>query len=126
MRIVFCGTGDIGLPSLRALAGSARHELVGVITQPDRPAGRDLRPRPPAVKTEALAKGTPVVQPERIRKDSSALVEWSPDLMVVAAYGVFVRTRCGGDSGAIPRALVVDAPLAADATSQLRVAQWAV
>ena len=87
MRIVFCGTGDIGLPSLRALAGSARHELVGVITQPDRPAGRDLRPRPPAVKTEALARGIPVVQPERIRKDFSALVEWSPDLMVVAAYG---------------------------------------
>ena len=87
MRIVFCGTGDIGLPSLRALADSARHELVGVITQPDRPAGRDLRPRPPAVKSEALAREIPVAQPERIRKDFSALAEWSPDLMVVAAYG---------------------------------------
>ena len=87
MRIVFCGTGDIGLPSLKVLADSARHELVGVISQPDRPAGRDLRPRPPAVKTEALARGIPVVQPERIRKDFSALTAWSPDLMVVAAYG---------------------------------------
>ncbi|MEI8387812.1 MAG: methionyl-tRNA formyltransferase [Verrucomicrobiota bacterium] len=87
MRIVFCGTGDIGLPSLKALADSARHELVGVITQPDRPAGRDLHPRPPAVKTEALARGVPVAQPERIRKDFSALAAWAPDLMVVAAYG---------------------------------------
>jgi methionyl-tRNA formyltransferase len=87
MRIVFCGTGDIGLPSLKALADSPRHEVVGVITQPDRPAGRDLRPRPPAVKTEALARGLPVVQPERIRKDFSALAAWNPDLMVVAAYG---------------------------------------
>jgi methionyl-tRNA formyltransferase len=87
MRIVFCGTGDIGLPSLKALADSARHEVVGVITQPDRPAGRDLHPRPSAVKTEALARGIPVAQPERIRKDFSALAAWAPDLMVVAAYG---------------------------------------
>ena len=87
MRIVFCGTGDIGLPSLKALTDSARHELVGVITQPDRPAGRDLHPRPSAVKTEALARGIPVAQPERIRKDFAALAGWGPDLMVVAAYG---------------------------------------
>jgi methionyl-tRNA formyltransferase len=87
MRIVFCGTGDIGLPSLKSLAESTAHELVGVITQPDRPAGRDMKPRPPAVKTEALARGIPVVQPERIRKDFSALQEWAPDVMVVAAYG---------------------------------------
>jgi methionyl-tRNA formyltransferase len=46
-----------------------------------------MRPRPPAVKTEALARGIPVAQPERIRKDFSALAAWSPDLMVVAAYG---------------------------------------
>lgn len=87
MRIVFCGTGDIGLPSLKALADSPQHEVVGVITQPDRPAGRDMRPRPPAVKAESLARGIPVAQPERIRKDFSALAAWSPDLMVVAAYG---------------------------------------
>ncbi len=66
---------------------SVRHEVVGVVTQPDRPAGRDLRPRAPAVKTEALARQIPVAQPERIRKDFSALEEWNPDLMVVAAYG---------------------------------------
>ncbi|MFA7345116.1 MAG: methionyl-tRNA formyltransferase [Terrimicrobiaceae bacterium] len=87
MKIVFCGTGDIGLPSLKALADSPRHEVVGLITQPDRPAGRDLRPRPPAVKTEAISRGIPVAQPERIRKDFTALAAWNPDLMVVAAYG---------------------------------------
>lgn len=87
MRIVFCGTGDIGLPSLKALADSRRHEVAGVITQPDRPAGRDMHPRPPEVKTEALARGIAVAQPERIRKDFSALAAWGPDLMVVAAYG---------------------------------------
>lgn len=87
MRIVFCGTGDIGLPAFRALAESPLHELVGLITQPDRPAGRDLKPRPPIVKTEALARGIPVAQPERIKNDFSALAEWAPDVMVVAAYG---------------------------------------
>lgn len=87
MRIVFCGTGDIGLPSLKSLADSPDHELVGVITQPDRPAGRDLKPRASAVKVEALARGIPVAQPERIRKDFSALAGWDPDVMVVAAYG---------------------------------------
>ncbi len=87
MRIVFCGTGDIGLPAFRALADSPSHEVVGLITQPDRPSGRDLKPRPPAVKSEALARGIPVAQPERIRKDFSALAKWVPDVMVVAAYG---------------------------------------
>lgn len=87
MRIVFCGTGDIGLPSFKALANSTSHELVGAITQPDRRAGRDLRPRPSAVKTEALARGIPVVQPERIKNDFTALAVWAPDVMVVVAYG---------------------------------------
>lgn len=87
MRLVFCGTGEIGLPSLQALADSPLHEIVGVVTQPDRPAGREMRPRPSAIKIEAAARGIPVVQPERIRKDFSALVDWAPDLMVVAAYG---------------------------------------
>ncbi|MBE2204191.1 MAG: methionyl-tRNA formyltransferase [Chthoniobacterales bacterium] len=87
MKIVFCGTGDIGLPSLHALATSECHTVTGVITQPDRPAGRELRPRASAVKLAALARGIPVVQPERIGRDFSALAEWQPDLMVVAAYG---------------------------------------
>ena len=73
MKTVFCGTGEIGLPALRWLADSGGHEVVGVITQPDRPAGRDLKPRPSAIKSEALARGIPVAQPEKIRHDFSAL-----------------------------------------------------
>ncbi len=87
MRIVFCGTGDIGLPSLKSLADSPQHKVVGVVTQPDRPAGREMRPRPSAIKIEALARGIPVFQPERLRKDFSTLAGWAPDVMVVAAYG---------------------------------------
>jgi len=87
MRIIYCGTGDIGLPALQALAGSPGHEVVAVITQPDRPAGRDLKPRVSAIKAEALGRGIPVFQPERIRREASVLAALSPDLMVVAAYG---------------------------------------
>jgi len=87
LRVVFCGTGEIGLPALQALLTSAAHSVVGVITQPDRPAGRDLKPRPSAIKTAALACGIPVFQPEKIRRDFSNLSAWAPDIMVVAAYG---------------------------------------
>ncbi len=87
MKIVFCGTGEIGLPSLHALAKDSAHKVVGVITQPDRPAGREMRPRASAIKTAALKYGIPVFQPERIRKDFAQLAEWAPDVMVVAAYG---------------------------------------
>lgn len=87
MKVVFCGTGEIGLPSLRALLDCPSHEVVGVVSQPDRPAGRDLRPRASAIKAEALARGLPLFQPARIRDDFSALVDWAPDIMVVAAYG---------------------------------------
>ncbi|MFZ4598153.1 MAG: methionyl-tRNA formyltransferase, partial [Terrimicrobiaceae bacterium] len=66
MRIVFCGTGEIGLPTLRALAEAGRDEIVGVVSQPDRPAGRDLKPRASAIKLEAEARGLPVFQPSRM------------------------------------------------------------
>ena len=89
MRIVFCGTGEIGAPALQALLTSEKHTVVGVITQPDKPAGRDLKPRMSAIKQIALAQNLPVQQPEKLRSaaaldDLRALV---PDLMVVAAYG---------------------------------------
>ena len=87
MRILYCGTGDIGLPALRAIAGAVEHELVGIVTQPDRPAGRDMKPRASAIKCEAVARGLPVFQPERIRHEESALSALSPDVMVVMAYG---------------------------------------
>jgi len=64
MRIVFAGTGDIGIPSLRFLHGE--HELAGVLSQPDRPAGRRRELKPPAIKEELmrLAPSTPLLQPE--------------------------------------------------------------
>ena len=52
MRIVFIGTGEIGVPALRALLRSPAHELVGVVTQPDKPVGRDQRIQPPPIKAE--------------------------------------------------------------------------
>jgi len=89
MRIVFCGTGEIGLPTLRALAEAGRDEIVGVVSQPDRPAGRDLKPRASAIKLEAEARGLPVFQPSRMRDPSALeiLNDLAPDVMVVAAYG---------------------------------------
>ena len=65
MRIVFFGTGDIGLPSFRWLLD--HHEVVALVTQPDKPVGRKMVLTPPRIKTEAIARGVPVFQPEKMR-----------------------------------------------------------
>ena len=67
MRIVFMGTGEIALPSLRWLIESSGHEIVGVYTQPDKPVGRKQVLTPPEVKVVAEAAGIPVFQPETSR-----------------------------------------------------------
>src|SRR5256714_11677657 len=88
MRIVFIGTGEIGLPTLDALLNT-EDELVGVVTQPDKPIGRDQRIEPTPIK-EAIAKTTiPIVQPARIKDQSSiaAIRAFKPDVIVVMAYG---------------------------------------
>ena len=89
MRIVVLGTGEIGVPSLKTLAASGSHELCAVFTQPDRPAGRDLKLRPSPIKRAAQELGLPVFQPEKIRHpDALAAVKiLAPDLIVVVAYG---------------------------------------
>jgi methionyl-tRNA formyltransferase len=87
MRIVFIGTGDIGLPSLEALLRSKEHELVAVVTQPDKPVGRSQALTPPHVKTVALEADVPVLQPERIRNFVAELTALQADVFVVAAYG---------------------------------------
>jgi methionyl-tRNA formyltransferase len=91
MRIVFMGSPDFALPSLRALVGA--YDVVGVITQPDRAAGRGREVKPPPVKTLALELGLPVIQPEKLREASAMerLRAWSPDLIVVAAFGQILR-----------------------------------
>ncbi len=81
------GTGEIGIPTLGALLDSKKHEVVAVVTQPDRPAGRNLEIRPPPVKILALAKGVTVLQPERLRTDPQPVLALAPDLIVVMAYG---------------------------------------
>ena len=93
MRIVFMGTGEIALPTLRWLLDHACEEggeLVAVYTQPDKPVGRKQILTPPEIKVLALERDIPVLQPERLRGDEAALAEFAafrPDLAVVMAYG---------------------------------------
>lgn len=90
-RVVFMGTPEFAVPSLLAL--HAGQEIVGVVTQPDRPVGRGQTLQPSPVKAAALAAGLPVYQPASLRKPERAalLAEWAPDLIVVAAYGQILR-----------------------------------
>ena len=89
LRIVFMGTAELACASLRALANEPGFEVAGAITQPDRPVGRELKLRPPAVKELATASGIPVLQPEKARDPAflEQLRALKPDLIVVAAYG---------------------------------------
>jgi methionyl-tRNA formyltransferase len=87
MRIVFIGTGEIGVPTLQALLKS-EHEVVGIVTQPDKPVGRSQLIEPPPIK-KALSGTNTVLQPARI-KDRQAIEEiraLRPDVIVVMAYG---------------------------------------
>jgi methionyl-tRNA formyltransferase len=90
MRIVFAGTPDFAVPSLRAAA--QRNEVVAVYTQPDRPAGRGRELTPSPVKREALLRGIEVVQPENFKSivSKDALRALKPDLMIVVAYGLIL------------------------------------
>jgi len=87
MRVLFIGTGDIGLPSLDWLLSTTKHQVVGVITQPDKPVGRKLVLTPPEVKVRALAAGVPVIQPERLRRAVAEVKAFDADIAVVIAYG---------------------------------------
>lgn len=89
MKIVFCGTPEFAVPSLRAVL-AAGHEVVLVVTQPDRAAGRGMELQAPAVKAAALEQGLRVTQPERIKRNDEfrANVEsLRPDAIVVVAFG---------------------------------------
>ncbi len=88
LRVVFFGTPQFAVPTLQHLLAS-RHQVVGVVTQPDRPRGRGQKVSDSPVKTVALEHGVPLVQPEKLRHPdfAAALRSWQPDLGVVAAYG---------------------------------------
>lgn len=88
MKIVFMGTPDFAVPSLKALV-EAGHEVCGVFTQPDKPKDRGMKLQAPPVKEYAITQNIPVFQPLKMR-DGEALAilkELSPELIVVAAYG---------------------------------------
>jgi len=89
MRIIFMGSAELACPCLEALARSPHHEIVAVITQPDKPKGRDLKLSPPPVKVAAQKLGLPVEQPPSLKEPSAqeALRVLQPDLIVVVAYG---------------------------------------
>lgn len=88
MRIVFIGTGEIGVPTLRRLFGSI-HAVAGIITQPDKPVGRDQHIEAPPIKKAAGPSGIPILQPARIK--NAEAIDWirdlKPEVIVVVAYG---------------------------------------
>lgn len=91
-RTVFMGSPDFAVPALRALV-TAGYPVAGVISQPDRPAGRGNLLTPPPVKVAALELGLEILQPEKLRAPEAMqkLKDWNPDLIVVAAFGQILR-----------------------------------
>jgi len=90
LRIVFAGTPEFALPCLRAAVGCG--DIVAVYTQPDRPAGRGRQLTPSPIKTEALARGWRIEQPENFKSIDSKKVlrELNADIMIVVAYGLLL------------------------------------
>jgi methionyl-tRNA formyltransferase len=92
LRMVFCGTPQFAVPTLKHLLAQPDFEIVAVISQPDRPSGRGMRLKFSAVKEAALAAGVPVHQPEKIRTaEFRAVIEGlRPDVVVIIAYGQII------------------------------------
>jgi methionyl-tRNA formyltransferase len=90
-KIVFMGSPDFALSTLRALYEN--YPVLGVVTQPDRAAGRGRELKPPPVKTLALELGIPIIQPEKLRQPEAMeqLHIWNPDAIVVAAFGQILK-----------------------------------
>ena len=93
MRVLFLGTPEFAAIPLEALAHDPRYNVVGVVTQPDRPAGRSRELQPPPVKQAALRLGIATLQPATLRDPAvvEQLAAWRPDVGVVAAYGEILR-----------------------------------
>ena len=90
-RIVFMGTPEFAVPTLLAL--DRHHQVLGVVTQPDRRAGRGQKMMASPVKGAALERGLPLFQPDTLRTPEAVarLADWRPDLIVVAAFGQILR-----------------------------------
>ena len=95
MRIVFAGTPEPALPSLRRLIDSPRHDVVAVLTRPDAASGRRAKPSPSPVARLALECGIPVLRPTRPNSDEfvAELAEFAPEACAVVAYGALLRER---------------------------------
>jgi len=91
-RTVFMGSPEFALPTLRLLVEAV--PVVGVVTQPDRPAGRGQTLTPPPVKVLAQSLNLPLIQPARLREEAALqqLHAWAPELIVVAAFGQILRS----------------------------------
>jgi len=89
LRIIFMGTPELAAASLRALLQQPAFQMLAVVTQPDRPKGRDLKLQPSPVKQLALSTGLPIWQPGKAREESfiAELRALTPDLIAVAAFG---------------------------------------
>ncbi len=95
MRIIFCGTPEFAVPSLRRLAAEPGISVEAVITQPDRPRGRGQHVSNSPVKEAALANNLQIYQPETIKSDSAQefLKRAAPDAVVIIAYGQIIPAR---------------------------------
>ena len=95
MKLLFMGSGSFAVPSLRALLASPSHEVVALVTQPDKPAGRGHRLRLPPTKHVAIEHGLDVHQPARVRHPEAVELvrELAPTCIVVVAYGQIIPNR---------------------------------
>jgi methionyl-tRNA formyltransferase len=90
LRVAFAGTPQFALPALAALC--AQHDVVGVLTQPDRPQGRGRKLKASPVKAAALARALPLAQPQTLRGEAARAVlqGWAPEVLIVVAYGLLL------------------------------------
>ena len=95
LRIVFCGTPEFAVPSLHHLLAQPDFQVVGVVTQPDRPRGRSLAISSSPVKEAAVGAGVPVYQPAKIKSDEAFefFKQAAPDAVVIIAYGQIIPQR---------------------------------
>src|SRR5215813_14170282 len=95
MKVVFCGTPEFAVPTLKHLLAQADLQVAAVVTQPDRPSGRGMKLKFSPVKETALAASVTVYQPEKIRAAESRafLQQAAPDAIVIIAYGQIIPAR---------------------------------
>lgn len=93
MKVIFIGSGELGVPTLRKLI--EKHSVIGVFAQPDRPAGRGYKLKAPPIKEEAEKLGLKIWQPEKIGSEEALkpIYESSPDVIVLAAYGQILSKK---------------------------------